>query len=96
VLSGALRRSVLFEACRRKGGALPPDELWVRSGFGHTKEISNQHLAVLVKTMTDSVSEIVRVPYEDAYELGFEDMPRRAPDISKIRRLIGYRPMPSA
>jgi UDP-glucose 4-epimerase len=33
------------------------------------------------------------VPYEQAYEAGFEDMPRRAPDISKIQRLIGYRPV---
>ncbi|MBC7106429.1 MAG: nucleoside-diphosphate sugar epimerase, partial [Firmicutes bacterium] len=36
--------------------------------------------------------EIVFVPYEQAYEAGFEDMPRRLPDISKIQRLIGYRP----
>jgi UDP-glucose 4-epimerase len=34
----------------------------------------------------------VLVPYEQAYEAGFEDMHRRLPDISKIERLIGYRP----
>jgi UDP-glucose 4-epimerase len=33
------------------------------------------------------------VPYEQAYEAGFEDMARRAPDISKIQRLIGYQPV---
>ncbi len=61
--------------------------------IGHTQEISIRDLAALVKTMTNSSSEIILVPYEEAYETGFEDMPRRAPDISKIQRLIGYRPM---
>jgi UDP-glucose 4-epimerase len=48
---------------------------------------------VLVKTMTSSSAEIVLVPYEVAYEAGFEDMRRRSPDISKIQRLIGYQPV---
>jgi UDP-glucose 4-epimerase len=61
--------------------------------IGHTKEISIYQLAVLVKQMTGSASEIVLVPYEQAYEAGFEDMARRVPDISKIQRLIGYRPV---
>jgi UDP-glucose 4-epimerase len=61
--------------------------------IGHTEEISIYELAVLVKQMTGSASEIVLVPYEEAYEAGFEDMARRAPDIAKIQRLIGYRPM---
>ena len=60
--------------------------------IGHTKEISIYNLAVLIKRMTGSPSEIVLVPYEEAYEAGFEDMPRRAPDISKIHRLISYQP----
>ena len=60
--------------------------------IGHSKEISIYDLAVLVKALTGSPSEIVLVPYEEAYEAGFEDMRRRAPDISKIQRLIGYRP----
>ncbi len=63
--------------------------------IGHTKEISIYDLAVLVKEMTASASKITLVPYEQAYEAGFEDMPRRAPDITKIQRLIGYRPGPS-
>jgi len=61
--------------------------------IGHTKEISIYDLAVLVKAMTSSRSDIVLVAYEEAYEAGFEDMPRRVPDISKIERLIGYRPV---
>ncbi|MFZ1061289.1 MAG: GDP-mannose 4,6-dehydratase [Candidatus Rokuibacteriota bacterium] len=60
--------------------------------IGHTQEISIYDLAVLVKQMTDSPSAILLVPYEEAYEAGFEDMPRRAPDISRIQRLIGYQP----
>ena len=42
--------------------------------------------------MTSSESEIVFVPYDEAYEEGFEDMPRRVPDISRIQSLIGYEP----
>ncbi len=61
--------------------------------IGHTKEISIHDLAVLVKAMTNSSSEIVLVPYEEAYEAGFEDMPRRAPDIGKLQRLIDYQPV---
>jgi len=59
---------------------------------GHTEDISIYELACLVKEMTGSDSEIVFVPYEQAYEKGFEDMPRRLPDLSKIQALIGYRP----
>ena len=49
-------------------------------------------LAERVKALTQSDSEIVSIPYELAYGEGFEDMPRRVPDIAKIERLIGYRP----
>jgi UDP-glucose 4-epimerase len=61
--------------------------------IGHTEEISIYDLAALVKQMTNSPSDIILVPYEEAYGAGFEDMPRRMPDISKIQRLIGYRPV---
>jgi UDP-glucose 4-epimerase len=60
--------------------------------IGHTEEITIYNLAVLVKDMTGSSSEIRFVPYEEAYEAGFEDMPRRLPDISKLQRVIGFRP----
>ena len=59
-------------------------------GNGH--EITIGELAEKVRQMTGSSSEIVKVPYEKAYEAGFEDMPRRVPDISRIRALIGYEP----
>jgi UDP-glucose 4-epimerase len=60
--------------------------------IGNGEEISIRGLAEKVKTITGSASEIVTVPYDQAYEAGFEDMPRRVPDIRKIRRLIGYEP----
>ena len=42
--------------------------------------------------LTGSASEIQQLPYEKAYEAGFEDMPRRVPDLRKIAGLIGYAP----
>jgi UDP-glucose 4-epimerase len=60
--------------------------------IGSTEEISILKLAEKVKELTSSDSEIVFVPYDEAYEEGFEDMPRRVPDISKINQLVGYRP----
>ena len=60
--------------------------------IGNPDEISIHALARLVKEVTGSGSEIVTVPYEQAYEAGFEDMPRRVPDVSKIRGLTGWRP----
>ena len=59
---------------------------------GNTKEITINALAELIKRMTGSKSEIIHIPYDRAYEKGFEDMPRRVPDISKIQRLVGYEP----
>ncbi len=59
---------------------------------GSTEEITILALAQRVKTLTTSPSEIVFIPYEQAYEEGFEDFQRRVPDISKIERLLGYRP----
>lgn len=60
--------------------------------IGNGEEITISDLAAKVKTMTGSSSEIVRIPYDQAYEAGFEDMPRRVPDISKIKALVGYEP----
>ena len=60
--------------------------------IGHAKEISIHELALLVKDLTQNTSEIIFVPYEEAYEIGFEDMARQLPDIAKIRRMIGYQP----
>jgi UDP-glucose 4-epimerase len=59
-------------------------------GNGH--EITIRALAERIRAMTGSDSPIVTVPYDEAYEAGFEDMPRRVPDVSKIRALVGYEP----
>jgi UDP-glucose 4-epimerase len=60
--------------------------------IGGTDEVTMGELAARVKQMTNSGSPIVTVPYDVAYEAGFEDMPRRVPDISKIQSLIGFMP----
>jgi UDP-glucose 4-epimerase len=60
--------------------------------IGNGKEITIAALAEKIKAMTGSSSPIVTIPYDQAYEAGFEDMPRRVPDIQKIRALIGYEP----
>lgn len=60
--------------------------------IGSTEEVTIGELAELVKVMTESKSEIVQIPYDQAYEAGFEDMPRRVPDTTRIRDLIGFRP----
>ncbi len=60
--------------------------------IGSTEEIAIGDLAERVRTLTGSRSAIRFVPYDEAYEAGFEDMPRRVPDISKIRALVGYEP----
>ena len=57
-----------------------------------SREVSIMDLAKLIKEKTGSKSEIVLVPYAQAYEEGFEDMPRRIPDLTKIKKLIGYDP----
>ena len=60
--------------------------------IGSEQEISIRELAELVRSMTRSPSPIRFVPYDEAYEEGFEDMPRRVPDISKIKKLVGFGP----
>ena len=60
--------------------------------IGNPGEITMRDLAEKIKAMTGSRSPISLIPYDEAYEKGFEDMPRRVPDISKIQALIGFRP----
>jgi UDP-glucose 4-epimerase len=60
--------------------------------IGNTEEISIFELATRVQAMTGSSSPITLIPYDQAYDEGFEDMPRRVPDISKIGALVGFRP----
>ena len=59
---------------------------------GNTQEISIMALAEKVRDLTGGRSEIVTIPYDQAYEAGFEDMPRRVPDLAKISHLVGYAP----
>jgi UDP-glucose 4-epimerase len=60
--------------------------------IGSGNEIAIGDLALKVRELCESRSEIVHVPYEKAYEEGFEDMPRRVPDTSKIQKAIGWKP----
>ena len=60
--------------------------------LGNNQEITIQELADLIKTMTASPSKIITIPYEKAYESGFEDMPRRVPDLTKAKELINFEP----
>lgn len=60
--------------------------------IGSTEEITIEKLAKKIKKKAGSRSEIVFIPYEQAYEEGFEDMIKRKPDISKMTRLTGFRP----
>ena len=66
-----------------------------RRGFQHRLEPKKSRSSILaekVKELTHSDSEIVFVPYDEAYEEGFEDMPRRVPDTSKINQQVGFEP----
>jgi UDP-glucose 4-epimerase len=60
--------------------------------IGSHEEITIEELARKIINITGSKSEMVYIPYEKAYEQGFEDMQRRIPDISKINNLIGFQP----
>lgn len=60
--------------------------------IGATEEVSILRLAEMVRDTAGSSSEIVRVPYSEAYAAGFEDMMRRVPDVSKLERTTGFRP----
>ena len=60
--------------------------------IGNTEEITIEQLAERVRELSGSKSTIKYVPYDQAYESGFEDMPRRVPDLSRVSGLIGYAP----
>jgi len=60
--------------------------------IGNNQQISILELAKSVIQITDSKSEIIKVPYTEAYPDGFEDMQRRVPDISKINNVLGWSP----
>ena len=60
--------------------------------LGSQEEVSIDELGTMILKLTQSSSSISYIPYDDAYEEGFEDMARRVPDISKARRFIGFSP----
>jgi UDP-glucose 4-epimerase len=72
--------------------AVEPKAIGQVFNIGNGEEISIMALAEKIKAMTGSASPIQVIPYDQAYESGFEDMPRRVPDISRIRALVGYEP----
>jgi UDP-glucose 4-epimerase len=69
-----------------------PDAVGQVFNIGSNEEVSIMDLAKRVKELTESESEIVCIPYDEAYEEGFEDMPRRVPDITKVNQMVGFRP----
>ena len=58
--------------------------------IGSTEEVTIGELAEMIKVLTGSKSEIHKIPYDQAYEAGFEDMHRRIPDTTKIHDLVGF------
>lgn len=67
-----------------------PESVGQVFNIGSNQEITILELAQRVKELTRSDSEIVFLPYDEAYEEGFEDMPRRVPDTRKVRELVGF------
>ncbi len=59
---------------------------------GSDREVSINGLAEMVRDAAESRSPIVRIPYDEAYAEGFEDMQRRVPDVSKLERAVGFKP----
>ncbi len=67
-----------------------PDTVGEVFNIGNDEEISIKQLANLIREMTGSSSNIEFIPYDKAYETGFEDMLRRVPDLTKVRQTINY------
>ena len=60
--------------------------------IGSDEEVTINRLAALVRDAAGSRSELVHIPYTEAYAEGFEDMPRRVPDVRRLEQTIGFRP----
>lgn len=69
-----------------------PEAIGQVINIGNTQEITMTGLAERVRQLCGSTSTIKFIPYEEAYESGFEDMPRRVPDLTKVHKMIGYEP----
>jgi UDP-glucose 4-epimerase len=93
--SGEQRRCFchVHDVVRAIAGLLSRDDVFGEVfNIGSTEEVSMMQLAGRVHDATGSRSEIVTVPYSEAYAEGFEDMPRRIPDITKIGAALGWEP----
>jgi len=77
------------------GLAAHTDSIGKVFNIGNTTEITILNLAERVRTVLNSRSEIVQIPYSEAYAPGFEDMARRVPDTTRIRNLLGWQPRAS-
>jgi UDP-glucose 4-epimerase len=80
----SVRATVALSECQAAAGQV--------FNVGTTHEVSIAELAERVRTLAGSTSPITYVPYEQAYQPGFEDLRRRVPDIGKAARAVGYRP----
>jgi UDP-glucose 4-epimerase len=69
-----------------------PDAVGEVFNIGTDEEVTILELAQRVKAAAGSDSEIVKIPYSEAYAEGFEDMLRRVPSVEKLERRIGFRP----
>jgi len=80
----AVRATMLLAEC--------PAAVGETVNVGNDEEVSIGELARLIVERTGSASPIERVPYESVFPQGFEDMERRRPDLTKLTRLVGWRP----
>ncbi len=80
----------VVEAMRR--AATAPEAVGEVFNIGSDKEVTILGLAERVRELSGSSSPIVMIPYEQAYESGFEDMRRRIPSLEKAAKVLGYRP----
>ncbi len=83
----------VFDVIRAiQGLAEVPEAIGNVYNIGSTEEVSIHELAQRVRDRADSASEIQMIPYEEAYETGFEDFRRRIPDTTKIQKLLNWQP----
>ena len=82
-------KDVVWALIRLMGKAEAEGDIF---NVGNDQEVTIKDLALKVKEMTGSKSELEYIPYEKAYGPGFEDMERRCPNIAKLKGLIGYNP----
>lgn len=69
-----------------------PEAIGEIFNIGGDREISILKLAEMIRKRTESESDIVTIPYSEAYGTGFEETPRRIPDTTRVRELIGFEP----